>query len=132
MNYQCLIMAKQHIVFQDPHIKAEVGLTILQKFWELQVQLQAFHRICVSMCGNEPHKETVIMTDTVIVALLSLGGTILGSFGGILTSSKLTNYRIEQLEKKVDKHNHFAQRIPVLEEQVKSVATRIENLEDKI
>lgn len=72
------------------------------------------------------------MTDTVIVALLSLGGTILGSFGGILTSSKLTNYRIEQLEKKVDKHNHFAQRVPILEEQVKSVATRIENLEDKI
>lgn len=72
------------------------------------------------------------MTDTVIVALLSLGGTILGSFGGIITSSKLTNYRIEQLEKKVDKHNHFAQRVPVLEEQVKSVATRIENLEDKI
>lgn len=72
------------------------------------------------------------MTDTIIVALLSLGGTILGSFGGILTSSKLTNYRIEQLEKKVDKHNHFAQRIPVLEEQAKSVATRIENLEDKI
>lgn len=72
------------------------------------------------------------MTDTVIVALLSLGGTILGSFGGIITSSKLTNYRIEQLEKKVDKHNHFAQRVPVLEEQVKSVSTRIENLEDKI
>lgn len=72
------------------------------------------------------------MTDTVIVALLSLGGTIFGSFGGIITSSKLTNYRIEQLEKKVDKHNHFAQRVPVLEEQVKSVATRIENLEDKI
>lgn len=72
------------------------------------------------------------MTDTVIVALLSLGGTIFGSFGGIITSSKLTNYRIEQLEKKVDKHNNFAQRVPVLEEQVKSVSTRIENLEDKI
>ena len=72
------------------------------------------------------------MTDTVIVALLSLGGTILGSFGGILTSSKLTNYRIEQLEKKVDKHNHFAQRVPVVEEQLNSVKERIENLENKI
>ena len=39
------------------------------------------------------------MSETIIVPLLSLLGTILGTFGGILTASKLTNYRIEQLEK---------------------------------
>ena len=62
------------------------------------------------------------MTDAVLVALLSLGGTLLGSFGGIITSSKLTNYRLEQLEKKVDQHNNFAQRVPILEERLKAMS----------
>lgn len=69
------------------------------------------------------------MTDTILVALLSLVGTIIGTFGGILTSAKLTNYRIEQLEKKVEKHNNFAERIPVLEEKLKVEEHRIEDLE---
>lgn len=56
-------------------------------------------------------------------------GTLIGTFGGIVTSSKLTSYRIEQLEKKVDKHNNFAQRIPVLEQQIKVADHRIEDLE---
>ena len=42
---------------------------------------------------------------TIIVAGLSLLGTFIGTLGGILTSTKLTSYRIEQLEKKVEKHN---------------------------
>ena len=57
------------------------------------------------------------MSETIIVALLSLLGTILGAFGGILTASKLTNYRIEQLEKKVEKHNHVIERVYELEKQ---------------
>ena len=57
------------------------------------------------------------MSETIIVALLSLAGTILGTFGGILTASKLTNYRIEQLEKKVEKHNHVIERVYELEKQ---------------
>jgi hypothetical protein len=69
------------------------------------------------------------MADTVLVAILSLVGTLGGTFGGIITSSKLTNYRIEQLEKKVDKHNNFAERIPVLEEKLKVEEHRIEDLE---
>ena len=69
------------------------------------------------------------MPDTVIVALISLFGTLGGTFGGILTSAKLTNYRIEQLEKKVEKHNNFAERIPVLEEKIKVEEHRIEDLE---
>ena len=39
------------------------------------------------------------------------------------------SYRIEQLEKKVDKHNNFAERIPVVEEQIKVINHRIEDLE---
>lgn len=49
------------------------------------------------------------MNDTLLTALLVFIGMLIGTFGGILTSSKLTNYRIEQLEKKVDKHNNLLQ-----------------------
>lgn len=62
---------------------------------------------------------------TVIVGILSLIGTALGSWSGL----KLMSYRIEQLEKKVDKHNHFAERVPILEEQVKVANHRIDDLE---
>lgn len=55
------------------------------------------------------------MTDVVIVGLLSLGGTLIGTFGGIITASRLTNWRIEQLEKKVDKHNSLIERTYKLE-----------------
>lgn len=65
----------------------------------------------------------------VIVAVLSLCGTLAGSLGGILVSSKLTTYRIEQLEHKVDKHNHFAERVPIIEEQIKVANHRIDDLE---
>ena len=69
------------------------------------------------------------MDTEVIVALVAFAGTLIGTFGGILTSSHLTNYRIEQLEKKVDKHNNFAQRIPVIEEQIKDTNHRLDGLE---
>ena len=49
------------------------------------------------------------MNDTVLVALLSLAGTLCGAFGGILTSSRLTTYRIAQLEAKVEKHNKLVE-----------------------
>lgn len=69
------------------------------------------------------------MQSEIIVAALAFGGTLIGTFGGILTSSKLTSYRIEQLEKKVDKHNNFASRVPILEEQMKVVNHRLTDLE---
>ncbi len=56
------------------------------------------------------------MSETVIVALLSLIGTLGGTLGGILATSKLSNYRIEQLEKKVDKHNNLIERMFKAEE----------------
>ena len=71
------------------------------------------------------------MNDVVIVGLLSLFGTVIGTFGGIVTSAKLTNYRIQQLEKKVEKHNNFAERIPVLEEKIKVEEHRITDLEEE-
>ena len=71
------------------------------------------------------------MDSNVIIALISLFGSLIGTLGGIMVSSKLTAYRLEQLEKKVDKHNHFAERLPVVEEQIKVINHRIEDLERK-
>lgn len=67
------------------------------------------------------------MTDTVIVAIISLLGTLLVSFGG----TQLVKYRIEQLEKKVEKHNSIVERTYILEEKVKVANHRIEDLERK-
>ncbi len=72
------------------------------------------------------------MDSTVIVALISLIGTLAGSLGGILVSSKLTAYRLEQLEKRVAEHNNFAKRMPVIEEQIKVINHRLQDLETEV
>lgn len=76
------------------------------------------------------------MSETIIVAILSLVGTLGGSLIGILTANKLTNYRIEQLEQKVEKHNKVIERVyslekneAVIEEEIKVANHRIEDLE---
>ena len=71
------------------------------------------------------------MDSTVICALVSLVGTIIGSLGGILVSSKLTVYRLEQLENRVAEHNNFARRMPVLEERIEQIENRIERMENR-
>lgn len=68
------------------------------------------------------------MDSTIIVALVSLVGTLAGTFGGIVVSGKLVNYRIEQLEKKVAKHNSIVERTFVLEGQMKEVQHEITDL----
>ncbi len=60
---------------------------------------------------------------TVIVAVCSFAGTAVGTLAG----SRLTAYRIEQLEKKVDKHNSFAERIPLLERDVSELKEAIKS-----
>lgn len=49
------------------------------------------------------------------MAIIALAGTAIGSLGGILAANRLTTYRIEQLERKVDKHNSVVERITVVE-----------------
>lgn len=66
----------------------------------------------------------------IIVAVLSLIGTLGGSLGGILVSSKLTAFRLQQLENKVAEHNNFARRMPVVEEQIKEITHRVDDLEE--
>ena len=72
------------------------------------------------------------MTETMFIALLSLLGTLVGSLTGILTANKLTNYRIEQLEKKVDKHNCVIERVYDLEKRDAVIEEEIENTKQKI
>ena len=55
------------------------------------------------------------MPDTVIVALISGAFTLVGTILGVVASAKMTNYRIEQLEKKVEKHNNVVERTYKLE-----------------
>ena len=76
------------------------------------------------------------MSEAIIVAALALIGTLGGTFGGILTANKLTNYRIEQLEKKVEMHNRVVERVyilekneAVMEEEIKVANHRIDDLE---
>ena len=69
------------------------------------------------------------MDVTVISAIVSALCSLVGTFGGILVSSKLTAYRLEQLEKRVAEHNNFAIRLPVIEEQIKVINHRLEDLE---
>lgn len=78
------------------------------------------------------------MTTEVIVALIGLGGSAIGSILGIIASSKLTLYRIKQLEKKVDKHNSVIERVyhletqdAVINEEIGNLSQRINNLENK-
>lgn len=58
------------------------------------------------------------MTTEVIVAMIASGGGLIGSAIGVITSARLTNYRIAQLEEKVNKHNNLIERTYKLEEQM--------------
>lgn len=69
------------------------------------------------------------MNPEIVVALIAFAGSAIGTFAGIAVNSKLTNYRLQQLEDEVRTHNNFARRMPVVEEQIKVINHRIEDLE---
>ena len=66
-------------------------------------------------------------TSEIIVAVLSLVGTFAGSYSGI----RLMSYRIEQLEKKVEKHNNVVERMALAEKDIRVANHRIDDLERK-
>lgn len=77
------------------------------------------------------------MTPEIIVSLISLIGTVFGSFAGILISNRLTNYRISQLEKKVAQHNNLIDRTyniekhnAVVDEEIKTLSEKINELDE--
>lgn len=76
------------------------------------------------------------MTTEIIIALITLAGSAVGTLGGIVINSQMSNYRIEQLEKKVDKHNNLIERTyaieqhnAVVDEEIKVANHRIADLE---
>lgn len=64
------------------------------------------------------------MDPMIISALLAFGGSLIGTFAGIITGSKLTDYRLKELEKKQDKHNQVIERTYKLEERVEIIEER--------
>ena len=72
------------------------------------------------------------MNNEVLIALLALVGTLVGSGSGILISNKLVNFRIEQLEKKIDKYadsqEEYKERLVVVEQSTKSAHHRIDDV----
>lgn len=75
--------------------------------------------------------------EEILIAVFSLVGTCVGSLGGIMAANKLTNYRIQQLEHKVEKHNQVIERVyklekheAVLDEEMKVANHRIDDLEE--
>ena len=76
------------------------------------------------------------MNNEIIVAVFAFLGTIIGSGGGVIAAGKLTNHRLLELEKKVDKHNHVVERMyetegrmDLMDEKMKVANHRISNLE---
>ncbi|MCO4571832.1 hypothetical protein Si080_01031 [Streptococcus infantarius subsp. infantarius] len=68
----------------------------------------------------------------ILTGILSLIASLFGTFGGILTSTKLTNYQINELKERVDKHNNVIERTFKLEEHSRYVDERIARLESEV
>ena len=72
------------------------------------------------------------MTDAIIVALLGFAGTLLGSLFGVLAAQKLTQYRLSQLEEKVNKHNNLIERTYKLEGRMDEAEHDIRDIKNRI
>jgi hypothetical protein len=68
------------------------------------------------------------MDSTIVVALVSFAGTVIGTIGGIMATNKLVTYRLEQLEKKVDLHNNAVERLFKVEGKMEEVQHDIKDL----
>lgn len=66
-----------------------------------------------------------MMTEGIIIAILSFAGTFIGTFSGI----KLISYRLEQLERKVEKHNNLVERMYNIEKITAILSNRLDDLE---
>lgn len=73
-----------------------------------------------------------MVSEAVLVALIGLGGSCVGSLFGIVCSTKLCNYRIEQLEKKVDRHNDLVERMFKAEQEQAVFSTEIKGLDHRL
>lgn len=71
------------------------------------------------------------MTDSIVVAILSLVGTLIGSMTGILTANKLVNYRLKKLEEKVQAHNNLIERTYKLEGRMSEAEHNIRDMRNE-
>lgn len=76
-------------------------------------------------------KDLLEIPSEVLIAVISFIGTAIGSVGGIMATSKLTTFRLDELSKKVDKHNQVIERTYSLERDVKTLFTISEGLREK-
>lgn len=72
------------------------------------------------------------MDGAILTAVLGFAGTLIGSLGGIFASSRLTNFRLQQLEEKVKLHNNLVERMTAVEEKIKGNLHRIEEIEHSV
>lgn len=72
------------------------------------------------------------MSDSIIVAILSLVGTALGAVVSVLTANRLTNYKIDELRKVVEKHNGLIDRTYKLEKDVTIVNEKMDVLDHRV
>lgn len=70
------------------------------------------------------------MTESIIVAVISGGMTLLGVIVSNNKRQAVTDTKVEELTREVREHNNFAKRVPVMEEQIKVINHRISDLED--
>ena len=72
------------------------------------------------------------MSETIVIAIIGFLGTALGSILGVIASARLTNYRLEQLEKKVNLHNNVIERVYELEKNEAILAQRVDDLHSEV
>lgn len=71
------------------------------------------------------------MTESIIVALITGGLTLLGVLASNNAKTAVMSHQIEELTREVRKHNNFAERIPVIDEQIKVINHRLTDLEGR-
>lgn len=72
------------------------------------------------------------MPPEIVISVISFMGTLAGALIGVLTANKLTNYRIEQLEKRVEKHNNVIERMALAEASIKSAHHRLDEMREEL
>ncbi len=72
------------------------------------------------------------MSETIVVAVLSLVGTAIGSISAVFAANKLTNYKIDELKKTVERHNSLIDRTYRLEERATLMDEKLDNLDHRV
>ena len=113
-------------------IPLKIALTILNKIYSIYIIFIYYFIYYFYIHITKERRDLCLFDSTVIVGFLSVVGTLIGSFGGIMAANKLTNYRIAELEKKVDKHNTIIERTYIVERDMKTVFNYVDEFKKDI